>query len=228
MAAEIRVDTIKGRAGINTLSFAGDGFSFDKNVGIGTTVVSDPVSANNPGKLAVGIVTCKEVYADGWNVAGIVTATSANFSGTGAIGISTGTTAQRPGSPVDGDIRYNTTTASYEGYGNGSWGGLGGGTEIDVSVSSTSATNLTTFAKADYRSASLRIQIVQGSAYQVGRYLMIHDGTTATIVEEAAIATGSMLGTISAAINSANAEIKVTMGSASSATVTTIIDKITV
>ena len=26
MAAEIRVDTIKGRAGINTLSFAGDGF----------------------------------------------------------------------------------------------------------------------------------------------------------------------------------------------------------
>ena len=57
---------------------------------------------------------------------------------------------------------------------------------------------------------------------------MIHDGTTATIVEEAAIATGSMLGTISAAINSANVEIKVTMGSASSATVTTIIDKITV
>ena len=105
MAAEIRVDTIKGRAGINTLSFAGDGFSFDKNVGIGTTVVSDPVSANNPGKLAVGIVTCKEVYADGWNVAGIVTATSANFSGTGAVGITTGTTAQRPGSPVQGDFR---------------------------------------------------------------------------------------------------------------------------
>ena len=57
---------------------------------------------------------------------------------------------------------------------------------------------------------------------------MIHDGTTATIVEEAAIATGSMLGTISAVINNTNVEIKVTMGSASSATVTTIIDKITV
>ena len=73
MAAEIRVDTIKGRAGINTLSFAGDGFTFDKNVGIGTTVVSDPVSANNPGKLACGIVTCKEIYTDGWNISGIAT-----------------------------------------------------------------------------------------------------------------------------------------------------------
>ena len=72
------------------------------------------------------------------------------------------------------------------------------------------------------------MQIVQGSAYQVGRYLLIHDGTTATIVEEAAIATGSMLGTISAVINSSNVEVKVTMGSSSSATVTTIIDKITV
>ena len=72
------------------------------------------------------------------------------------------------------------------------------------------------------------MQIVQGSAYQVGRYLLIHDGTTVTVVEEAAIATGSMLGTISAVINSSNVEVKVTMGSSSSATVTTIIDKITV
>ena len=69
---------------------------------------------------------------------------------------------------------------------------------------------------------------MQSTNYQVGRYLLIHDGTTATIVEEAAIATNSMLGTISAAINGSNVEVKVTMGSASSATVTTIIDKITV
>tara|TARA_B100001113_G_scaffold270436_1_gene225182 strand:- start:307 stop:993 length:687 start_codon:yes stop_codon:yes gene_type:complete len=228
MAAEIRVDTIKGRAGINTLSFAGDGFSFDKNVGIGTTVVTDPVSANNPGKLAVGIVTCKEVHAQGWTVTGIVTATSANFSGTGAIGISTGTTAQRPGSPVDGDIRYNTTTASYEGYGNGAWGGLGGGTEIDTSVSSTSATGVGSFAAATYRAASVKLQINQNANYQIGRYLMIHDGTTATVVEEAAIATGSMLGTISGDINNSNVELQVTMGSSGIATVTTIIDKISI
>ena len=152
----------------------------------------------------------------------------ADFSGTASVKIPVGTTAQRNGSPVNGDIRYNTDLNSYEGYGNGAWGGLGGGTEIDTSVSTTNATNLTTFAHASYRSASMRIQITQGSSYQVGKYLLIHDGTTVTIVEEAAIATGDMLGSISGTINGSNVEVKVTMNSASSATVTTIVDKITV
>ena len=309
MAAEIRVDTIKGRAGINTLSFAGDGFTFDKNVGIGTTVVSDPVSANNPGKLACGIVTCKEIYADGWNLAGIatvgglklgdgeqiiagvgsdlkiwhdasnsiiadagtgglhlrgdavaiqnaagtesgfvftadgsgvvyydnaarVTTTTdgADFGGTGAIGITKGTTGQRPGSPSAGDFRYNTTDGKFEGY-TDEWGEIGGGggaSETDTSVSSTSATAVYTIAHATYRSAYMVIQITQGSAYQVGRYLVIHDGTTATIVEESAIATGSMLGTFTAGIDGSNLKVYVNMGSASSATVTVLPNPVTV
>lgn len=49
------------------------------------------------------------------------------LSGTGAAKLNVGTTAQRPASPVDGDIRYNTSTLKYEGYSNGSWGQLGGG-----------------------------------------------------------------------------------------------------
>jgi len=212
MAAELRVDTIKSRAGINTIFSGSDGLGFGPNVGIGTTVVANTVTTANSGKIAVGVVTCQNLYS----------------AGTSHFKIPVGTTAQRPGSSVDGDIRYNSTLNSYEGYGNGAWGGLGGGTEVDTSVSSTSATNVTTFAHASYRSASIRAQIVQGSAYQVGRYLLIHDGTTVTVVEEAAIATGSMLGTISAVINSSNVEVKVTMSSSSSATVTTIIDKITV
>ena len=212
MAAEIRVDTIKTRAGINTIFSGSDGLSFGPNVGIGTTVVANTVTTANSGKIAVGVVTCQNLYS----------------AGTSHFKIPVGTTAQRPGSSVDGDIRYNSTLNSYEGYGNGAWGGLGGGTEVDTSVSSTSATNVTTFAHASYRSASIRAQIVQGSAYQVGRYLVIHDGTTVTVVEEAAVATGSMLGTFSGAINGSNLEFKVTMGSSSSATVTVIVDKITV
>lgn len=309
MAAEIRVDTIKGRAGINTLSFAGDGFSFDKNVGIGTTVVSDPVSANNPGKLACGIVTCKEIYTDGWNISGIATVgglklgdgeqiiagvgsdlkiyhdssnsyivdsgtgglrlcasefnvkNAANdevqirstengsvelsydanvrvttttdgtdFSGSGCIGIVKGTTGQRPGSPAAGDFRYNTTDGKFEGY-TDEWGEIGGGggaAETDVAVSSTSATAVYTIAHATYRSAYMIMQITQGSAYQVGRYLVIHDGTTATIVEESAIATGSMLGTFTAGIDGSNLKVYVNMGSASSATVTVLPNPVTV
>ena len=320
MAAEIRVDTIKGRAGINTLSFAGDGFSFDKNVGIGTTVVSDPVSANNPGKLACGIVTCKEIYTDGWNISGIatvgglklgdgeqiiagvssdlkiyhtatgnkshithsgagaleiyssgdntlvksdedvylmvngtengvyvqkngkvdlfydnairVTTTTdgADIGGTGCVGITKGTTGERPSSPAAGDFRYNTTDGKFEGY-TDEWGEIGGGggaSETDVSVSSTSATSVYSVAHASYRSASIIIQVTQGSAYQTGRYLVIHDGTTATIVEESAIATGSMLATFTTAIVSTNLVVYVNMGSSSSATVTVLATKVTV
>jgi hypothetical protein len=50
-----------------------------------------------------------------------------DFTGTGAIKLNVGTTAQRPASPVDGDIRYNSSTLQYEGYSNGEWGLLGGG-----------------------------------------------------------------------------------------------------
>ena len=151
-----------------------------------------------------------------------------DITGTGSIKIPVGNSDYRPASPVDGDIRYNSTLNSYEGYGNGAWGGLGGGTEIDHPVAGTTATGIGTFVHADYRSASFRVQITQGSAYQVGKYLLIHDGTTATVVEESAIATGSMLGTITAAIVSSNVIIYVTMDSSASATVTSVIDKITV
>lgn len=48
-------------------------------------------------------------------------------SSTGAAKIPVGTSAQRPGTPADGDVRYNTDTDSYEGYKNGNWLPLGGG-----------------------------------------------------------------------------------------------------
>ena len=212
MAAELRVDTIKSRAGINTIFSGSDGLSLGPNVGIGTTVVANPVSPNNTSKIAVGIVTCLEIIA----------------TGTSRIKVPSGTTGQRPGTAVAGDFRYNTTDGAFEGY-TDSWGAIGGGAEeSDTSVSSTSATAVYTVAHASYRSASLILQITQGSAYQSGRYMVIHDGTTATIVEEAAIATGSMLGTFTASIVSSNLIVYVNMGSASSATVTVIPTPVTV
>jgi hypothetical protein len=49
------------------------------------------------------------------------------FTGTGFMLIPKGTTAQRPVSPVNGEIRYNTDTTQFEGYQGGAWGQLGGG-----------------------------------------------------------------------------------------------------
>ncbi len=48
------------------------------------------------------------------------------LSGTGQIKLPVGTTAQRSGSPVNGMLRYNSSLASFEGYVDGAWGGVGG------------------------------------------------------------------------------------------------------
>lgn len=55
--------------------------------------------------------------------AGVVTA----GNNIGAFIIPAGTTAQRPASPTNGMIRYNTTTSSIELYKAGIWGSVGGG-----------------------------------------------------------------------------------------------------
>ena len=241
MAAEIRVDTIKSRSGINTIFFGGDSISFNPNVGIGTTVNANPVTSGNTGKLSVGIVSTRDQYVGlitanrgaGYSYVNVGTGVSVvgitTFATTSHIRIPVGTTGERPGTAVAGDFRYNSTEDEFEGYSSGAWGAIGGGaSETDTSVSSTSATAVYTVAHASYRSASLILQITQGSAYQSGRYMVIHDGTTATIVEEAAIATGSMLGTFTADINGSNLRVLVNMGSSSSATVTVIPTPVTV
>ena len=248
MAAEIRVDTIKGRSGINTFSFKGDGFSFDQKVGIGTTVASDPVTSTNGGKLSVGVASCHTLFVNTFNGSIINSGTASTIAANGNAtfsGIVTATQFQGGGVGVGikttgGVIGYGFTTLNFIGTGNTfatsgttvdisiAGGGGGGGSELDTSVNGTTAVGVGSIAVATHRSASIRVQIDQGANYQVGRYLMIHDGTTVTVVEEAAVATGSMLGSFNGDINNSNAELKVTMASSGIATVTTIIDKITI
>ena len=168
------------------------------------------------------------LYQNG-NARVTTTSDGTDIGGTGSLKVPVGTTAQRSSSPTDGDFRYNSTENEFEGYSDGAWGAIGGGaSETDTSVSTTNATAVYTVAHATYRSASLLLQITQGSAYQSGRYMVIHDGTTATIVEESAVATGSMLGTFTAGIDGSNLKVYVNMTSASSATVTVIPTPVTV
>ncbi len=49
------------------------------------------------------------------------------FNSTGSIQLPSGTTAQRPGSPTNGDIRYNSTDHEVEAYKNGNWLNVGSG-----------------------------------------------------------------------------------------------------
>jgi hypothetical protein len=68
------------------------------------------------------------VSTDAINLGQLTTAfTNPVFTGTGFMLVPKGTTAERPVSPVNGEIRYNTTTSQFEGYQGGAWGQLGGG-----------------------------------------------------------------------------------------------------
>lgn len=46
----------------------------------------------------------------------------ATFTSAGALTLPAGTTAQRPASPINGMLRYNTTLLRVEGYANNVWG----------------------------------------------------------------------------------------------------------
>jgi fibronectin-binding autotransporter adhesin len=107
-------------------------------------------------------------------------------------------------------------------------GGVGSniylGTQAATQASTTTVASITqtatdTFAAATFRSAEYLVQIVQGSAYQISKILLTHDGTTAYITEYGTITSGSVLGTLDADIATGNVRLLVTMGSATSATV---------
>lgn len=77
-------------------------------------------------------ITYQFDHAGALDLTGALTGTTATFtgdgtfSGTGQVKLPSGTNAQRSGSPANGMVRYNTDLNSFEGYGNGQWGGIGG------------------------------------------------------------------------------------------------------
>lgn len=74
-----------------------------------------------------------------------------------------------------------------------------------------------TWATATYRSAKYLVQITQGSNYQVSEILVVFSGTTTYMTEFAVIETNGALATFTSAVNGSNVELRVTMGSATSA-----------
>ena len=64
-------------------------------------------------------------------------ATTFHVSATDAVRLASGTTAQRPGTPANGDIRYNTNLTTIEGYSNGGWANMASGDEIKDADSNT-------------------------------------------------------------------------------------------
>jgi len=83
----------------------------------------------------------------------VLTATADSaFTSTGSVTVSKGTTGQRPGSPVSGMFRFNTTTAEFEGYNGAAFASVGGAA---LSNDTTTASSLfPLFASATTGTAS--------------------------------------------------------------------------
>ena len=107
------------------------------------------------------------------------------------------------------------------------------GTDVGISttrttVATTAVTTIDSFATATFRSTRAQVQITQSTNYQASDVLIIHDGTTASIVEYGSIATNDYLGTFSASVSGGNCLLRINMSSATSATVKVLSQRITV
>jgi len=213
--------------GVKEAETTEDGFLVGTGVtiqGNGGVSIAGLTTASGGIRVAAGA----SIYSNGnATFSGITT-----FGGTSHIRLPNGSDAQRPGSPQAGDFRYNTDDGKFEGYTTG-WGEIGGGggvSQVSGIVSTTSTVGFAaSFAHASFRSAHVNLLIVQGNTasdrtFMTGKYLMIHDGTTVTMVEQAAVSTGDMLGVVSGAIVGSNAELQVTMVSSGVATCSAKID----
>lgn len=90
-------------------------------------------------------------------------ADDAVLPGTGAVTVPIGTEAQRPGTPVNGMVRYNSDSTAFEGYANGAWGALGSSasaiacryTTVAGQSIATSTETIINFEDVDYDEGSL-------------------------------------------------------------------------
>jgi len=91
---------------------------------------------------------------------------------------------------------------------------------VTATVASTSATVVDSWPVATYRSAKYLIQVTQDSNHQVSEIMIIHNGTTTLMTEYAVLETNGVLASFSSDVNAGNARLLITMGSATSATIT--------
>jgi len=109
-----------------------------------------------------------------------------------------------------------------------SLGSEGGIDTATTTLATTTATSIVGIATSVFRSARIQVQITQSTNYQASDVLLIHDGTTSTIIEYGSIATGSYLGNFTTDVSSGNARLLLAMNSATSATVKAVAHKITI
>ena len=86
-------------------------------------------------------------------------------------------------------------------------------------IQTTSATTIDTLPIATYRSARFQVQITQSSDHQSTDLMVIHNGTSANLIEYGSIATNEYLASFSSTISGSDLLLQTSMASAGIATV---------
>jgi len=141
---------------------------------------------------------------------------------------STGTATQRLQVTGGAYVSSNTGIGTTNPQALLSIGSVSGFQDTTTTLATTTATTIDSFSATVFRSARIQVQISQSTNYQASDVLVIHDGTTASIVEYGSIATNDYIGTLNATVSGGNCLLRVTMVSATSATVKVLSQRITI
>jgi hypothetical protein len=138
--AGVTVANGSGVAGDPTISLTGQVLNLANLSANGLLTIT---TAGALSATAITNVANQTSVTNGDGIAGAPTvglASNPIIPGTGGTILPVGTTGQR-GSSTDGNLRYNTTTASFEGYANGAWGSIVTGSGVNsISFGTTGLT----------------------------------------------------------------------------------------
>jgi hypothetical protein len=165
-------------------------------------------------------------------------ATTLHVSATDSLRLPSGDDSQRPGTPANGDIRYNTDGATIEGYANGAWANLASGTELkdadeDTSINVEPSSDLdevhvtiagTKRAKFSASTIELGVTGVSTTASTItslttnGDITLTPNGTGEVVIPKINVASGEIDGTAIGA-NSASTGAFTTLSTTGNATI---------
>ena len=79
-----------------------------------------------------------------------------------------------------------------------------------ATIAGTSSTVISSFATANYRGAKYVVTVSNSPNYGITECMVVHDGTTASLITYGEVLTGNNMGTFSVGISSGNVELSFT------------------